>query len=108
MRRLTGFVGVLLIGATALAMSGCSLPPGTDGDLTNQWPMMAAPTGWEPEAGKCHSAFEVAATRSSYYPVDCTQLHSYETVAVVQFTGNAANLGAPPGAGSPEMKAAWD
>jgi hypothetical protein len=102
-----GVVGALLAGITLLAVSACSLPPGTDGDLTNQWPAMGAPSGWEPKSGVCSMDFAVQAYRATYNPLDCTQGHRYETIVVGQFTGNAANLSSPPAAGSPELKAAW-
>jgi Septum formation len=102
-----GIVGTLLTGVTVLALAACSLPPGTDGDLTNQWPAMAAPTGWEPKTGACSTEFFVQAHRATYDPIECTKDHRYETVFVGQFTGDAAALSSPPGAGKPEMAAAW-
>jgi hypothetical protein len=102
-----GIVGALLTGITLLAASACALPPGTDGDLTNQWPALAEPTGWEPKAGPCFTEFFVQSHRATYDPIECTKDHRYETVHVGQFTGDAARLDSPPKAGSPELKAAW-
>jgi Septum formation len=102
-----GIAGTLLAGITVLAVSACSLPPGTDGDLTNQWPAMAPPSGWEPKAGACTTEFFVQAHRTTYDPIDCTKDHRYETVFVGQFTGDAAALANPPAVGKQEMTAAW-
>src|SRR5690348_10792099 len=98
-----GTVSVLLAGVVLLAVSACTRAPG----ITSDWAAMGEPAGWEPKAGACQTEFLVQAFRATYKPVDCTQDHRYETVAIGQFTGDAANLSAPPTAGSAEMKAAW-
>jgi hypothetical protein len=92
-----------LIGAALLAASGCARV-----DLTNEWPRMAEPTGWEPKAGVCtDEGFAATSYRNAYKPLDCTQSHAFETIHIGQFTGEFANLPEPPGAGSPAMAAAW-
>ncbi|HZM75425.1 MAG TPA: septum formation family protein [Candidatus Limnocylindrales bacterium] len=93
---------VLLAGAVLAAMSGCATV-----DLTNEWPAMVEPTGWEPKAGACSSSFAEATYRSAYTPTDCTKVHSYETVHIGQFTGDAAALDKPPTKGSTALGAAW-
>lgn len=90
-----------------LAVSGCSLPLGTDGDLGNQWPAFAEPTGWEPRPDTCHGSFQPAMTRDAYQPVECTAKHGYETVYIGQFTGEAAKLPSAPLAGTTDRQAAW-
>ncbi|MEV4411594.1 septum formation family protein [Catellatospora sp. NPDC049609] len=111
MRKVIGrtAVGLVLAAATLLAASGCGaqLPPGADGNLVNQWPAMAEPQIWQPEEGACANRFTAASYRSSYDPVSCDKTHSYETVAVVEFAGAAAERSTPPTEGSPDMRAAW-
>ncbi|HCT77744.1 MAG TPA: hypothetical protein DGT23_14365 [Micromonosporaceae bacterium] len=102
-----GIAGALLACVTLLAVSACANPPGTDGDLTNQWPAIAAPAGWEPKVGTCHTDFAATLYRATHKPVDCASDHRYETVHLGQFTGDALNPGTPPSADSAAMKAAW-
>ena len=50
--------GLVLVTASLLATSACgALPPGADGDLTNQWAAMADPKSWRPDEGLCSDAF---------------------------------------------------
>jgi hypothetical protein len=99
---------MLLAGVTLLAASACANPPGTDGNLVNEWPSMAAPEGWTPKADTCHKEFAVTSYRRAYTPVSCTTEHRYETVHLGEFTGDAAKLPAPPtNVGNTEMAAAY-
>jgi len=98
-----GAMGFVLTGLTLLAVSACSKAPG----ITSDWAAMAAPVGWVPKAGVCTNEFTVQAYRTTYNPVPCTSDHRYETVAVGEFGDDAANLSAPPTAGSDGMKTAW-
>jgi hypothetical protein len=100
-----GIAGMLLAGVTLLATSACANPPGTDGNLVNQWPAMAAPEGWTPKAETCHKEFAFLTYRRAYAPVTCTAEHRYETAHLGEFTGDAAKLPAPPSVGSAEMLA---
>ncbi|MEU7825318.1 septum formation family protein [Catellatospora sp. NPDC049133] len=101
--------GVVLVAAALLATSACGgqLPAGADGDLTNQWPALPAAQSWRPEEAKCDDGFRDVSYRSSYKPVECDQSHTYETVAVADFTGEAASRTTVPSEGSPDMRAAW-
>src|SRR5262245_45128927 len=92
----------VLAGAALLAISGCAKV-----DLVNEWPAMAAPTGWEPKAEVCSSTYAETSYRSAYSPLACTGAHSYETVHIGKFTGEAAALPKPPADGSTAMSAAW-
>lgn len=92
---------------TVLAVSACANPPGTDGEIANEWPVMSAPTGWEPKVGTCHKSFVAAASRNAYSPTDCTKNHFYETVHLGTFTGDAAKAPAPPASGTVEYSAAY-
>ncbi|WP_020523014.1 septum formation family protein [Catelliglobosispora koreensis] len=104
MRR--AFLAALIAGATLVTASACGVPPGTDGDLSNQWPAMPAAAGWEPKAGSCSQDFSANLFRSGYNPVECTAAHKFETVHIGQFTGDAAR-GGIPASNSDTMKAAW-
>ncbi|GHJ46439.1 hypothetical protein Cs7R123_37810 [Catellatospora sp. TT07R-123] len=101
--------GILLGAVTLLAASACTpeLPKHIDGNLTNGWPAMAEPKGWEPKADMCMKAFHDSLSRSMYEPVECDRGHSYETVGIGEFTGEAANAEKAPAAGSAALKAAW-
>jgi hypothetical protein len=103
-----GIAGMLLAAVALLTASACANPPGTDGNLANEWPEMAAPQGWTPKADTCHKEFAVTSYRRAYTPVSCTTEHRYETVHLGEFTGDAAKLPSPPTApGSPELLAAY-
>jgi len=93
---------VLLAGAVLAVMSGCSSV-----DLTNGWPAMAEPTGWEPKAGVCSQSFAETTYRTGYMPSDCGASHLYETVHIGRFTGDAAALDKPPAKGHSAQLAAW-
>lgn len=98
--------GVLLAApilmAVLAAVSGCARV-----DLTNEWPGLAEPTGWEPKAGACTGSFGETSYRTAYSTIDCASAHSYETVYVGTFTGDAAALAKPPARGSTALGAAW-
>jgi Septum formation len=96
------FSRVLLAVAVLAAVAGCGRV-----DLSNEWPALAEPTGWEPKAGACTNSFAQTSYRNGYTPVDCTFSHTYETVYIGQFTGDAAALPKPPAAGSTARGAAW-
>ncbi|GIH07600.1 hypothetical protein Rhe02_56670 [Rhizocola hellebori] len=92
----------------ALLVSACAeLPSGADGKLVNEWPGIADPAGWTPEAGNCHDEFQNFPSRTNYRPMDCSKLHRYEFVHVGQFTGADANLANSPDAGTPAYRKAW-
>jgi hypothetical protein len=93
---------VLLAAAVLAVASGCARV-----DLTNEWPGLAEPTGWEPKAGVCTSSFSAITYRSSYTPTDCGQTHVYETVHVGRFAGDGAALDKPPARGHTALLAAW-
>ncbi|GAA0815326.1 septum formation family protein [Spirilliplanes yamanashiensis] len=106
MRR-TGAAAVAAV-LTAALMTGCGAPGGVDGDLTDNWPAVAAPTGFVPPADTCHAAaFSDVGFRDAYEQVDCDEPHRTETVAVGTFTGAPATAAAPPAQGSPGAKAAY-
>ncbi len=76
--------------ALVLAVAGCSLPPGIDGDLANGWATPPAATGFTPAAGTCHTTLERTGFLASYNPVACTQRHKLETYHVGTYTGAVA------------------
>ncbi|AGZ44367.1 septum formation family protein [Actinoplanes friuliensis] len=102
MRRAPAPLVVLLV---ALFAAGCSAtpPPGTDGDLTDDWAALATPAPFRPAAGQCHEALATTAPVDDYRPVDCAELHVSETFHV----GTAADADVVPAPGSPGAKAAF-
>lgn len=107
MRLGRAMIGAVLAGVLLVSVTSCANPPGTDGNLLNQWPAMAAPAGWQPDAGVCLDEFTETVRRASYKPVECQQPHRYETVHIGEFTGIAASAEAPPAKTSEAFRAAW-
>lgn len=99
------WIAATLAGVAALALTGCGLPGGADGTLTDDWPALAEPVGHVPDGGVCHKAFMAVVPRDSYFPVDCAEMHQAETVHVGTFSGAQADLATPPTPGSPGMRA---
>lgn len=62
-------------------------PAGTDGDVTNDWPRIGAPTPFTPAAGTCHEEIDDTGSIAAYLPVDCRELHVSETIHVGKFSG---------------------
>lgn len=92
----------------ALTLAGCAAaPPGTDGDLVDDWAPLAAATGFTPEAGTCHPTITEVGYRSAYTPTPCDQPHILETLYVGTLTGADATGTRPPKAGSAEMHTAY-
>ena len=104
MRRWTA--AAVCAGAVLLSV-GCSLPPGTDGDVTNGWSRIAAPASFVPAAGTCHEELTRTAPMESYRPVDCTELHVTETVHVGTVRGGPGAADEPPADASAEARAAY-
>lgn len=97
-----GFSRVIVLAVIAAVVSGCARV-----DLTNEWPSLAEPTGWEPKVGACTDSFAAITYRTAYKPLNCAESHAFETVFIGQFTGDAANAASPPEADSTGMSAAW-
>ncbi|MFU8874123.1 septum formation family protein [Micromonospora sp. SL4-19] len=95
------------VGATAaLALAGCGVPAGVDGDLADDWPAFPAAESFVPEVGACHTTIQDIGYLNGYNPVDCTTSHRAETLHVGTLTGADAGRGTPPRAGSTGMRAA--
>ncbi|MGI5242356.1 septum formation family protein [Dactylosporangium sp. CA-139066] len=89
--------------ATAVALTGalggCAGTKAGDGDLTDDWAMMAAPKIPEPAVDSCWttSATKVNdVTPSAVTQTTCDMSHVFETVKVGHFTGSAASSSSPP------------
>ncbi|WP_433687371.1 septum formation family protein [Micromonospora carbonacea] len=101
MRRALTSVCVALVAAVVLA--GCGGPAGVDGDLTDDWAAPGPAGPFTPAAGVCQVAdFVDVLPLPAYAPVDCALPHRVETVHVGAFPADRA---APPGSGSPELRA---
>lgn len=98
----------LLAGLLLVLLTACGNPGGVDGDLTNRWAAMPAPTGFVPAAATCHlGTFTSIGTRAGYDEVDCALNHRTETVYVGDYPTPAADADAPPLDGSAAARAAY-
>jgi len=96
-----GTISLLLLG-------GCGNVGGVDGDLVDDWPPIAAPTGFAPSADTCHLAnFAPVGSRSTYEEVDCEQKHRTETVYVGDYPSPAADADSPPADNSAAAREAY-
>ncbi|MDG4801538.1 septum formation family protein [Micromonospora sp. WMMD980] len=91
---------------TVLALGACNAPAGVDRDLTDEWPVFAAPVGFVPKADVCHPTVADVGYLSGYQPVDCATAHRVETLHVGTLTGPDAGRSAPPRAGSAGIRTA--
>jgi hypothetical protein len=101
MRRFAAALTVL--GAVA-ALAGCAgLPPGVDGNLTNNWPGMPEAKVAVPAAGACYTGRYTRVWIGDFNTVDCAQTHFTETAFVGTFAGDDAARANPPASDSPAM-----
>jgi hypothetical protein len=100
---------VTTFGLAGLALTGCTLPDGVDGDLTGGWATMSQPVSFVPDAGVCHETdyHQPSSTLAEYQPVDCGAPHLAETVYVGQFDGGAADRVTPPSPGSSAWRSVY-
>jgi Septum formation len=106
--RLRTRLGSTAVLAALVLLAGCGNPGGVDGNLTNGWPLIAAPTGFTPVAETCHVAnFAQVGSRSTYETVACQLQHRTETVYVGTYPSPAADADEPPAAGSAGARAAY-
>jgi hypothetical protein len=107
--RLRTRLGVMVASSLLVLLAGgCGNPGGVDGDLTNGWNAIGAPTGFDPLAETCHLAnFALVGTRAAYEEVDCGLKHRTETVYVGTYENPAAEAAAPPANGSAGAGAAY-
>lgn len=92
--RLTLATLAALVMSTSAACG--QLPAGTDGELANQWPAMAAPDPWLPRADACLNRFPFSLTMDGYREVACTAPHEFQTVYVGEINGDAAKQAQAP------------
>jgi hypothetical protein len=105
MRRAIAAVAALM---TVGALAGCAgLPPGTDGNLTNNWPAMAEAKLTIPTAGTCYESHFDRVGYGDVGVVDCAQTHYLETAYVGEFTGADAQRSVPPSSDSPALPGAY-
>ncbi len=98
-----------------VALAGCAgRPPGTDGDLTNGWPIMPQAKVPVPVAEVCYPGQYVAPGRivrvwsEDVTTVDCATSHYSETAFVGTLTGADAQRAAVPETDEPAMPAVYD
>ena len=74
---------LLVVLVVTLALAGCGgLPPGVDGNLTNDWSAMPQPKIAVPVAGACYPEPYTTVWTGDFHPVDCAQTHNTETAYV--------------------------
>jgi Septum formation len=98
---------VLLVGGL---LAACGNPPGTDGNLANNWKVMPDAVIPTPASQVCYDiTTEDPATVTKWpTPVDCGAAHTVETAYVGTFTGAEAERSSPPTSGSPGRRAAFE
>lgn len=97
-----------LVGVVTLLVGGCGRPGGVDGELTDDWPAMAAPVPYVPAAGVCYlNDFAPNPPLAADRPVNCAEPHRLETVHVGTFTGAAADSRQPPRPGADHLPTAY-
>ncbi|MCG5460930.1 septum formation family protein [Micromonospora sp. MED01] len=96
---------VFAAAVTAVLLVGCAGSGGLDGDLTDDWAALPAPSAFTPAAGVCHTAdFTDLVSLANYEPVDCAGPHRLETVHVGVFP---AERTAAPAGGSAALRGAF-
>ena len=99
--RLRTRLGITAVLSSLVLLAGCGNPGGVDGNLTDAWAPIGAPTGFTPMADTCHLAnFALVGSRASYEEVDCELKHRTETVYVGTYPSPAADADDPPAEGS--------
>ncbi|MDG4806611.1 septum formation family protein [Micromonospora sp. WMMD1120] len=89
----------------AVLLAGCAAANGLDGDLTDDWAALPAPSAFTPAAGVCHAGdFTDTVSLASYEPVDCAGPHRLETVHVGAFPAERTTA---PAGGSTELRGAF-
>ena len=77
-----------LAGTVILAVAGCGgLPPGVDGDPTDDWPAPRPAVQFRPQVA-CHAELVRSATVDDWSPVPCAGPHRTETFAVADLPGS--------------------
>jgi hypothetical protein len=104
-------------GSTAAALvlvggllAACADPPGIDGNLANNWQIMADAAIPTPPAAACYNytTDDPSSVTKWPAPVDCTTAHTVETAYVGTFTGAEAELSSSPSAGSAARRSAYE
>jgi hypothetical protein len=110
MRR-RAFAALVLACSTVSVLAACSTPPGTDGQLLDDWVPLAEPKVSVPVAGQCFTTTASNAFRleaSSFTAANsCIVDHAVELAHVGEITGADANADAVPDPNSAAAKAAY-
>lgn len=102
-------IGALLLAVT-FTLAGCVQPDGTDGNLTNGWPLPPDPKLPAPSDGACYQiqTEDPADVAKWPEPVNCDTQHTVETVHLGQYTGADAERSTPPSIGGAEQRKAFE
>ena len=102
--------GVPVLMVAALLLAGCSRPAGTDGDLMDDWPALAAPKPNVPASHACYyntATTDFMTANKLTSAVDCQVMHNLETFFVGTFAGADGARSTPPPAGGAERRRAF-
>jgi hypothetical protein len=98
----------ILVAVSVVLLAGCGNPGGVDGNLTDKWAAISAPTAFLPTSDTCHQGnFAQVGSRAIYDEVDCTLRHRTETVFVGTYPSPAADADEPPVEGSAGARDAY-
>jgi hypothetical protein len=98
----------ILVAFSLALLAGCGNPGGVDGDLTNRWAAIPAPTSFVPVPETCHLGnFALVGSRATYDEVDCELKHRTETVYVGTYPSPAADADEPPAESSAGAREAY-
>jgi Septum formation len=98
----------ILVASSLVLLAGCGNPGGVDGDLTNRWAAIPAPTSFVPAPETCHLGnFALVGSRATYDEVDCELKHRTETVYVGTYASPAADADEPPAESSAGAREAY-
>jgi hypothetical protein len=98
----------IVVACALVLLAGCGNPGGVDGNLTNRWAAMPAPTSFLPVADTCHLGnFSLVGSRTTYDEVDCELKHRTETVYVGTYPSPAADADDPPAESSAGAREAY-
>jgi hypothetical protein len=98
----------IVFAVSLVLLAGCGNPGGVDGNLTDKWAAISAPTGFTPVAETCHQGnFALVGSRATYDEVDCELKHRTETVYVGAYPSPAADADEPPVPGSAGARDAY-
>ncbi len=102
--------GAVVLTTAALLVAGCGRPPGTDGNLTNDWAALPEAKIPTPAEKVCYQVESENPATVTKWPasVECASGHTVETIHVGEFTGDDASRNSPPPSGGAGRRKAYE